>query len=259
MIVYSHHFFAMHTRFAMVLPGTDDARGDELARGVKERIEHWEQCLSGFRSGAELQLINELASKRELLVSESMARVLDLCDYYNTMTGALFDPAVSGGKSSWSDVIWKRESRSIRFARSGVRLDMGGIGKGVALDEVVAYLRTGGVKDAFLSFGESSIAGMGKHPHGDGWKVGAGEAFLLRNEFISASGLQDLQGSAKDESGAHIYHPKKGELIRSRRGVMVKCDTAVEAEVLSTCAYMADKEEFEHLKSQFPSAEWRLE
>lgn len=254
MIVYSHHFFAMHTRFAMVLPGLENTRGEELARGAKQRVEDWEQCLSGFRSGAELQLINELAADRELEVSESMARVLNLCTSYHLMTGGLFDPAVNKGNSSWSDVIWNQPKAGLRFARPGVKLDMGGIGKGIALDEVVAYLRTEGVSNAFLSFGESSIAGMGQHPNGEGWLVGTKDGFLLRDEFLSISGLQD-----KHDYGAHIYHPLKAELVRTERKVMVKCASATEAEVLSTCAYLADAEEFEQLKNKFPSAEWRVE
>ena len=100
---------------------------------------------------------------------------------------------------------------------------------------------------------------MGKHPHGDGWLVGTGEGFLLKDAFISVSGLPDLKPSGEEEKMAHIYHPLKQELIRAEKKVMVKCDSAIEAEVLSTCAYMADENEFEQLKSQFPSAEWRME
>ncbi|MDX2430450.1 MAG: hypothetical protein QNK35_05925 [Bacteroides sp.] len=40
---------------------------------------------------------------------------------------------------------------------------------------------------------------------------------------------------------------------------MVKCNSAVEAEVLSTCAYMADDKEFEQLKKQFPAAQWQFD
>ena len=50
------------------------------------------------------------------------------------------------------------------------------------------------IVNAFLSFGESSIAGMGKHPHGEGWLVGSSEGFLLSDAFISVSGLQNQGG-----------------------------------------------------------------
>jgi thiamine biosynthesis lipoprotein len=249
----------MYTRFDMVIPGIRKERGDQLSRRVENIVEDWEQCLSLFRSGAELQIINELASKRAVRESVSMSRVLDICNHYNMMTDGLFDPAVNQARSRWIDVIRDRNEGTIKFANPGAKLDMGGIGKGIALEDVVVYLRSEGVTDAFISFGESSLAGMGKHPHGNGWLVGSREQFLLRDEFVSVSGLQNLRSRGEAERVAHIYHPVKRELIRADRSVMLKCSSPVEAEVLSTCGYMADEREFERLKSQFPNAQWRIE
>lgn len=256
MMVYSHSFFAMNSRFSMVVPGLKNERGDELAGELKGIVENWEACLSSFRRGAELQLINALAYGQELKVSESMSRVLDVCDRYNRLTGGLFDPAVNCNKSRWEEVIRDQIENTIVFSSPEVKLDMGGIGKGFALEEVVAYLKSEGVNDAFLSFGESSIAGMGKHPHGEGWLIGESGHFMLRDEFVSVSGLQDTHAPGEDRSGAHIFHPLKGELVSTKKTVMVKCDSPLEAEVLSSCAYMADEKEFKDLKLSFPAAEW---
>lgn len=249
----------MHTRFAMVIPGMESGRGDELAGKSHRIVEDWEARLSNFRSGAELYLINALAHERELRLSDPMLRVLLICSHYNDLTQGLFDPAATKSGSRWGDVTLDPEKQIIRYANSEVNIDLGGIGKGIALEDVVLFLRTEGVKDAFLSFGESSIAGMGKHPHGEGWLVGSEKGFLLRDEFLSVSGLQDLHIPGEDSGGAHIYHPFRGELVESTRRVMVKCDSPVEAEVLSTCGYMADDEEFRKLKRSFPSAEWRMD
>lgn len=259
MKVYSHGFFAMNTRFNMVIPGMDSIRGDELGRISAQIVESWEQRLSRFRSGAELQIINELAFERDLLASEAMNRVLDMCDRYHSLTKGLFDPAVNQGKGCWKEVIRDSEKGSVHFASEGVKLDFGGVGKGIALEDVVSYLKLEDVVDAFLSFGESSIAGMGKHPHGEGWLVGSREGFLLSDAFISVSGLQNQGRSGEPALKAHIYHPLKRELINTKNRVMVKCDSAIEAEVLSTCAYMADEEEFEVLKAQFPDAHWQVD
>lgn len=259
MMVYSHSFFAMNTRFVMLIPGLSKKDGGKLAGGAEQIVENWEQCLSAFRPGAELQKINAFASQQPLKLSEAMSRVLDICARYNQETGGLFDPAVNQNKGQWEDVIRDRDQGNVSFARPGLKLDMGAIGKGFALEDVVAFLKKAGVNNALISFGESSIAGMGKHPHGDGWLVGIKEGFLLRDDYISISGLQDQKGGAAEKSRAHIYHPLKQELIRAERSVMVKCNSAVEAEVLSTCAYMADDREFEQLKKQFPAARWQFD
>lgn len=257
-MVYTHSFFAMNTRFVMLIPGLSKEDGEKLAGGAEQIVENWEQCLSAFRPGAELQKINADASQQPLVLSETMGRVLSICSLYNQKTGGLFDPAVNQSKGQWQDVIHDRDQGKISFARSGLKLDMGAIGKGFALEDVVVYLKKAGVSDALISFGESSIAGMGKHPHGEGWLVGTQEGFLLRDEYLSVSGLQENKGEGK-RSAAHIYHPLKQELIRATRSVMVKCSSAVEAEVLSTCAYMADDKEFEQLKKQFPAAQWQFD
>lgn len=259
MLVYSHSFFAMNTRFVMVIPGMENKRGEKLAGGAEEIVENWEQCLSAYRPGAELAVINSKASEQQVVLSEPMIRVMDLCERYKHKTAGLFDPAVNQNKSDWGDVNLNLDQGTISFKRPGVKLDMGGLGKGMALEDVVSYLKSEGISDAFISFGESSIAGIGKHPHGEGWLVGRGEGFMLKDACISVSGLQSHNSSGEKEDMAHIYHPLKQELINVKKKVMVKCESAVEAEVLSTCFYMADKSEFEQLKAQFPMAEWRIE
>lgn len=259
MSVFSHGFFAMNSRFAMVIPGIKSDLGDQLAKGAEKIVEHWEQCLSSYRPGAELQVINAHAAERKLVVSERLNGVLDICDHYQKKSKGLFDPAVNQNKSAWKEVSRDYEKATIHFSHPGVKLDMGGIGKGFALEEVVLYLRQEEVKDAFLSFGESSLAGMGNHPHGDGWLIGNPEAFLLKDDFLSVSGLQAKGNAGDDDPIAHIYHPLRGELVGTKRRVMVQCKSAVEAEVLSTCAYMASNAEFEDLQGQFPEAVWKVD
>lgn len=259
MKLFSHGFFAMNTRFSLVIPEMNTVRGEQLAERVEKIVEDWERCLSAYRTDAELYQLNSFAADREIKISKILSDVLDTCDLYHRKSGGLFDPAVNQNKSSWKELQRYPENRSVFFAGPHVKLDMGAIGKGLALEDVVAFLRKEGIKNAFLSFGESSLAGMGNHPHGEGWLVESGSAILLKDEYLSVSGLQDQPGEEKEGSGAHIYHPLKGRLILSKRRVLVKCASAVEAEVLSSCSYMADDREFEKIKIQFPDASWYVD
>jgi thiamine biosynthesis lipoprotein len=243
----------------MVIPEMASVKGAKLAERVEKIVESWERCLSAYRKDAELYHLNSFAADREIKISKVLSDVFDTCDHYHWKSGGLFDPAVNQNKSSWKELQRNPENRSVFFAGPHVKLDMGAIGKGIALEDVVAYLRNEGIKNAFLSFGESSLAGMGNHPHGEGWLVESGPAILLMNDFLSISGLQDHPGEEKKGSGAHIYHPLKGRLILTKRRVLVKSTSAVEAEVLSTCAYMADDQEFEKIKIQFPDAYWYVD
>ena len=282
MEVYSNSFGAMNTRFVMVIPEMSQEDGDELCKAIQSIVEKWENRLSRFREGAEMRRINALAYEATISVSTDMATVIDACDQYHSLTAGLFDPALASicdalkstksisdrdleilkAASGWKNVEWDNTYRTIHFSTPKIILDMGGIGKGIALKEVTAWLTSKNVKNAFLSFGESSIAGIGTHPYGEGWPVGVQNSHgadtqestcLLRDEFVSISGLQKNQDN---ESTAHIYHPIKGRLVNKPWNVMVKCQCPIQAEVLSTSMYMADEIELQKLKKTFPSVHW---
>ena len=281
MKVYSHSFWAMNTRFVMVIPDMSQGDGDELSKSIQNIVEKWENRLSRFREGAELRRINAMAYEGTISVSRNMATVIEACDQFHRLTAGLFDPAVASiydvmkspeniserdleiqkTAGGWKYVEWDNTYRTIHFSSSKIILDMGGIGKGVALKEVVALLTSKSVRSAFLSFGESSIAGIGKHPYGGGWPVGVPNyhgsdtqesTCLLRDEFVSISGLQNSQGNTENGATAHIYHPIKGRLVNNPCNVMVKCQCPVQAEVLSTSMYMADEMEMQKLTKTFP-------
>ena len=60
-------------------------------------------------------------------------------------------------------------TRSVRFAHTGVELNLGAIGKGYALDRVACGMRAAGVRHALLSAGRSSLLALGGREKG--WHV----------------------------------------------------------------------------------------
>ncbi len=284
MQVYSHSFFAMNTRFVLVIPELEKSKGDELSHGIESVVNELENCFSRFIVESELSRINTVAFNYKIGVSERMTSILNACSYYHELTNGLFDPALSPlydctnkgvslhkdieksrANCGWSQVRWNPIEKTIQFANKNAKLDFGGLGKGMALKEVVNHLKLNQVDNAFLSFGESSIAGMGKHPFGKGWPIGFQEVdgasfctpeFMLTDEFISVSGLHSVNGFDKYTKEGHIYHPGKNKMIETNKKVMVKCQCPVEAEVLSTAGYLASELELAQLKERFLKAEW---
>ena len=63
-------------------------------------------------------------------------------------------------------VVLDRAAGTVRFDRPGVELDLGGIGKGYAVDRVVALLRRRGIASALVNLGGSSVYGLGAPPGG---------------------------------------------------------------------------------------------
>ena len=281
MNVYSNSFFAMNTRLNYVLPYVDKQLGDNLNFIIKNLVNSWEKILSRFQNNAELKIINDSAFFKSVVVSGKLSEIIKICDKYVIKTNGLFDPAYSGQTNdyvinnktnnsnslrntfcSWKDVEWNSEKQTIKFKNKFISLDFGSIGKGIALKEVVNVLKSKSIKSAFISFGESSIAGIGNHPSGNEWPISLNSInkedyfrYMLKNDYISISGLH----STKEGSKPHIYHPLKRKLVNSNHRVMVKSHCPIEAEVLSTSLYLADPDEIDLLKGRFKHSEWIID
>src|SRR5437868_10951780 len=71
----------------------------------------------------------------------------------------------------WQHVQLDAAARTVQFDRAGVELDLGGIGKGYAVDRVAALLREGGVRAALIDAGGSTLYAIGAPPGKLGWRL----------------------------------------------------------------------------------------
>jgi thiamine biosynthesis lipoprotein len=133
--------------------------------------------------------------------------------------------------------------RTVRFARPGMSLDLGGFGKGYALNRLADGLKREGVQRAFLSFGESSITVLGRHPHGPAWPVGIANAaapsetvysFALCDASLSCSGTTPGNFFGEGQVFGETLNPHTGRPIEGYRTICVASTSAADAEVLST-------------------------
>ncbi|HEX9107969.1 MAG TPA: FAD:protein FMN transferase, partial [Longimicrobiales bacterium] len=275
-----HVFSAMHTRFCMVLPGVEPETGEWLSREVEEIVHSQERLLSRFDARSPLADLNRRAADEPVRPPAALWEVLRVCREHWVRTGGTFDiaqtartdvwraAAASGTEPAESELAWAAarcgfdrielddHAATVRFAAPGLQLDLGGIGKGLALDVVAEALRQRGVTSGFLSFGESSVAVIGTHPSGPYWPVGvadlyaAGESrycFELCDAAMSTSGNRSWWG--------HIVNPRDGRLITGRRTLSVACGSAANAEALSTALLAVPPQERAELLAKYPGTE----
>jgi thiamine biosynthesis lipoprotein len=122
----------------------------------------------------------------------------------------------------------------------GMRLDLGGIGKGYAVDRLTAILAQEGIASAFINFGRSSLAAVGSPPTLESWPV------LLEDDDGAPIGLAHLKDQCLSTSSSfgrsfeiegtrlgHLIDPRNGFPIRKQMLGVAVAQTATEAEALT--------------------------
>jgi thiamine biosynthesis lipoprotein len=133
----------------------------------------------------------------------------------------------------------------------GVTVDLGGIGKGYALDRIVTILDDWGIRSALIHGGTSTALAIGSGgraagcPEGrEGWPVGVGGV------WGSVTGLKTillkdaaLSGSGTETKGSHILDPRTGGPAQGHPAAWAVCPTATEADALSTAFMVMSTDE----------------
>ena len=279
--LFYRSFYAMGTRFEVVIPGPESKSLEKLSRDMEEKVLWWHRHLSRFEPDSDISRVNLEASRHPVEVDEKIFSVLEECDRYFRDTHGLFDPAIlaiqkfwkenrwSGdpqeaaqvaARSGWQQVLLVREKRTVRFQSETTGIDPGAFGKGLALREAGHFLKKEGIENALLSFGGSSILGMGKHPHGPHWPAGITHifepyrnvyVFPLHHAALSSSGASLQRKPAGKEEYLPVFHPRTGMPVTGWKTLSVMTKDPLEAEILSTALLMAHETERENLLKTF--------
>ena len=228
--------------------------------------------LSHYKPDSELSRINAEAAEAPVTVSEEMADLLARCRAYSAASEGAFDITVGALVKAWGFftgdgskpmpwTLWlarrnsgyrhmelDRAGRTVQFLRSGLALDPGGIGKGYAVDRVVATLREYGIERALVSFGASSIYALGNSPaDGGGWSLdlrkpeedgGPATTVTLKNEALSTSGSYEKSFLDGGKRYGHILDPRTGRPASGLSAVSVIAPSSIDAEAWSTALFV---------------------
>ena len=275
MIAY-RSLFAMGTRLELVLPEVGNEIADKIFEVVREILYEQERMLSVYIEDSEFSRINQNAQIGPWKVSEKCFDLISSLMKYYKLTRGWFDPTLGSINKDLFDsddenikVLPKTDiqerveldygDRTIAFKGTGIKLDSGAFGKGYALDSLKKVLLSYKIQNAFISFGDSSVMTLGKHPAGEFWKIGIRDlvdersnawTFELNDGCVSTSG-NTLNNRSKTEEG-HIINPYTGKFEDRRAVVSVKGPSALEAEILSTALFVAKDEERRGIMINFP-------
>jgi thiamine biosynthesis lipoprotein len=265
-VAQARHFShaAMATIFEIRCVHDDGVYAGQAARAAFDLVDRLEQEMSRFIANSDISRINELAPGQETRVSpRTMACLLVARRMYDVTSGA-FDVSIGSGLPDL-DII--PEGFVVRARRAGVRLDLGGIGKGYAIDRVAQLLEEWEIPRAIVHGGFSSVLALEGPSECEGWPLTLTSPWRGSHEVLARVSARHRAFSASGtQKGDHILDPLTGEAVRGRaawaalpRAGEGEEDAAALAEALSTAFMVLLPQQVEDLGRQWPGLEaWLL-
>jgi thiamine biosynthesis lipoprotein len=259
----------MATVFEVHVAHQDAGYAAQAAQAAFDLTDRLERELSRFIPNSDIGRINHLAAGERTQVSPSTMECLLIARHMFELTGGAFDVSIGTGLPS---LDLDPDTCLVRAARGGVRIDLGGIGKGYAVDLMAEVLEEWGLDRALVHGGFSSVLVLEAPDGRDGWPLtlsdpGAPSRVLARLSWrqtaLSASGLR---------KGDHITDPRTGQPVRGRRAAWAavprpdaaaaalldeapRLAAAAVADALTTAFMLMPLEEVEALCARSPGLE----
>jgi thiamine biosynthesis lipoprotein len=260
---------AMATVFKIFILGKEHAYAAQAAQEAFSVLDRLEQELSRFVENSDVTRVNNVRVNEDLTVGLATFECLQTAKQVFEETEGAFDITIGSLMKCWLDKdknllspskqeIAKAKSRTgmdwikldkqwytVKVLNEGVRIDLGGIGKGYALDKMAEVLREWNIEKALMHGGGSTVLAMDSPEGMKGWPVTIsspsnrkkrlGKLFLV-NSAISGSGLAH---------GQHIIDPRKGKPVSGRAAAWSTAKKAATADALSTAFMVMEPDEIE--------------
>lgn len=263
----------MACNFEAIVASIDDL-GIVAAQACFDEVDRLESMLSIFRPSSELSFLNRNAAASAVAVGPELFNLLQFCRNVHRETEGAFDVTTGLLSRCWGfhdrkprlpesgsllaplqSVGFHRvalgPNRSVSFGSPELSINLGGVGKGYALDCGAAKLRTFGMTTALLSAGFSSILAIGSGPDNAGWLVGLRHPVFkdqrlgtirMRSCALGTGSQQEQWCEAGGQRYGHILDPRTGFPPEGTLSVTVIADSATRADALATAFFVGGPE-----------------
>ena len=258
---------AMGTAFSIVAYGEDRGRLQSAVSQGLEEARRLDEMLSNYKPASEWSMVNRMAAGGPVHLTPELFQLLEACVEYSRASEGAFDISVGPLMKVWGfykgsghlphraevwgalnrigyqNILLDAAKQTVRFAKPGIELDPGGIGKGYAVDRIAQILKDDGVQQALISGGGSSIYAIGAPPHEKGWKLDIKnpkspeqsiETVFLKDESMSTSGNYEKFIIVDGKKYSHTINPRTGLPIRGIKSVTIISTNAEIADAMTT-------------------------
>ena len=277
--------YVMGTVLEVTLCGAETTHRRRASETLFHTATRLDSLLTTYSANSPVSRLNAQAGQGPVTVPPEVTAILSLSVHYWQLTHRTFDITVGPLMALWrqtehlpssavlqetlarigSDKIGLSPTGSVTLSQADMALDLGGIGKGFALDHMVAELKDQRITQALLDFGQSSQWAVGRPPDASGWRL------LLRQPGGQAAGLITLHNQALSVSGSlgqsvtvggqrygHVVDPRTGQPIQRDLLACVIAPSAAQAEALSKAFLILGESEGTALLERLPGVEGML-
>lgn len=269
---FSHR--AMATIYEIFIVHEDPNYAQQAAHEAFCELDRLEQDLSRFIENSDIARINKLPANQPLQLGPATFECLQQAALMHKETNGAFDITIGPLFKCWLNrdktprqpseeeleqacqhsgfhlLQLDENSRTVTVQRSPMHVDLGGIGKGYAVDKLVELLRDWEIETALIHGGTSSVFALGEPAGLKGWPVtlsspGKSKHTLaqlhLRDQALSGSGLQ---------KGQHIINPRTAKPVEGNLAAWACAPNAAATDALSTAFMIMSSDEVEDYCAQ---------
>ncbi len=276
---------AMGSLFEIYLAGQN--RDSLIAAGEEalDQIERLDLQLSHYRDDSDIARLNAHAVDSWVRLEPRLYQLLRRCHEIWQSTGGAFDITTTALTKAWGfydgnkrvpydneikailertgtdKVLFDDDDNLVHFGQPGIEINLGGVGKGFAIDEAADTLRMWEVPGAVIHGGQSTIYALGDGPESDGWEFTIKDprdhetpvnTVRLRNQALSTSGSYEDFFEVDGKRYSHILDPRTGRSVEGMLSVSVITQTAEESDALSTAFFVMGREATEEFCKKRP-------
>ena len=274
----------MGTKFTITLFAKDRDNAELAFESAFRRIAQLDQKMSDYLSDSEINRLNAQSRKAAVTapVSQDVWRVLNRGQQVSQLTDGTFDLSLGSLTRLWrrarrtkelpDDVRLAAARKAAGFRQlklnpdrqsvqlsKGMRLDLGGIAKGDALDQAMTSLAKAGVSRALINGGGDMLASDAP-PGLRGWRVGlvrldpnaeVTESIWLKDGAVATSGDLWQHVTIDGQRYSHLIDPSTGLGLTRRSTVSVVASRAIDADAFaSAVSVMGPEKGLELLQTQ---------
>jgi thiamine biosynthesis lipoprotein len=255
--------YQMGTVLELTLWHSEPEVAKRLIRLATQEVHRLEEVLSNFDADSAVARLNQQAGKGKTNIPTELYELLQIAQRFSAETSGDFDITVGPLLELWREASLRDRlpdrgtlaralglvgyeklklygGQDAELMRPGMIIDLGGIGKGYAVDVIASRFKAAGVSSALINFGGSSIFALGTPPAKQSWEIGIRDTnsrlrglIHLRDMALSTSGSMGKFWTIAGKKYGHVIDPKNGMPVSESRMATAIASNATLAEALT--------------------------